>query len=204
MISQNCTGFTWSKRRERAALLVAKDEETDEQIAAALKITRRTLAYWKRNPAFAARVQEHRDRWRRELAAKGLVEKRNRVDALNERWEKMRQIIAERAEDEDVANVAGGKTGLIIHRMRVIGTGKNAQLVDEYEVDTGLLKELRAHEEQAAKELGQWVEKGELTGKDGGPIQLAARVEIYIPSNGRDDRDSTTAGAAGSVPSNTG
>jgi hypothetical protein len=35
------------------------------------------------------------------------------------------------------------------------------------------LRELRAIEEQVAKELGQLVDKRELTGKDGGPLQVA-------------------------------
>ena len=41
-------------------------------------------------------------------------------------------------------------------------------------VDNGLvnlLAELRAHEEQAAKELGQWTEKQQIGGRDG-PVEI--------------------------------
>jgi hypothetical protein len=41
--------------------------------------------------------------------------------------------------------------------------------VEEYQVDTGLLKELREHEKQAAQELGQWSEKARV---EQGPIEV--------------------------------
>jgi hypothetical protein len=45
--------------------------------------------------------------------------------------------------------------------------------VEEYAVDTGLLREMRAHEEQAARELGQWVERQTQDLTTGGqPVQL--------------------------------
>jgi hypothetical protein len=39
---------------------------------------------------------------------------------------------------------------------------KLSEEVAEYSIDTGLLKELRDHERQAAQELGQWAEKVDL------------------------------------------
>jgi hypothetical protein len=42
-------------------------------------------------------------------------------------------------------------------------------VVEEYEVDTGLLKELREHEKQAAQELGQWSDKARA---EQGPIDV--------------------------------
>ena len=51
---------------------------------------------------------------------------------------------------------------------------KTTLLVEVASLDVGLLKELREHEKQAAQELGQWTEKRELTGKDGGPIEIAS------------------------------
>jgi hypothetical protein len=42
-----------------------------------------------------------------------------------------------------------------------------------------LLGELRAHERQAAEELGQWTEKRELTGKNGGPLEIKV---TFVPS----------------------
>ena len=61
----------------------------------------------------------------------------------------MRQVIAERAACPDFAKVPGGTTGLLCRDLRCKDT-------PVYKVDTGLLAELRAHEQQAAQELSQW------------------------------------------------
>lgn len=97
----------------------------------------------------------------------------------------MQQVIAERAEDIELQDVAGGKTGLIVHNVKGVGKGEDFQLIDLYEVDTGLLKELREHEKQAAQELGQWTEKKDLT-TNGQPL----RFTISIDRKEDDDSDS--------------
>ena len=40
----------------------------------------------------------------------------------------------------------------------------------------------------AAKKRG-WGERQEVTGADGGPIETKTTVTVYLPDNGRDDRD---------------
>jgi hypothetical protein len=72
-----------------------------------------------------------------------------------DRWEKMKAVMAARA--ADMADVPGGASGLLVRQYKQIGKVK----VEEYAVDTGLLRELRAHERQAAQELGQWMEKSD-------------------------------------------
>jgi len=62
----------------------------------------------------------------------------------------MRQVIKERAESPEFAAVPGGKTGLLCKDL------KGRRDTPVYKVDTGLLAELRAHEQQAAQELSQW------------------------------------------------
>ena len=49
--------------------------------------------------------------------------------------------------------------------LKQLGRGDEAETVEEFRVDTGLLKELRETEKQAAQELGQWAEKHEVTGE---------------------------------------
>jgi DNA-binding XRE family transcriptional regulator len=158
------TEFRWTTQREQAAQLVADDALSDQSIADKLGVTRQTLANWKREPAFQQRVAEHLEAAREAIRAEGIANRINRVNALNDRWNRMRTVIEERAEDEAMQDVPGGKTGLLVHQTKAIGTGANQTIIDEYAVDTGLLKELRAHEEQAAKELGQWTEKREDSG----------------------------------------
>lgn len=159
---QNGTKFQWNMKRERAALLVAEDKLTDEAIACELEIGRQTLVRWKKTPEFKARVSKIIEKVRAKLESEGLRNKRNRLKALNERWEKMAEVIRQRAQThKDIAS--GGNTGLLVRQVKGIGKGEDFQVVEEYAVDTGLLREMREHEKQAAVELGEWTEKREHT-----------------------------------------
>jgi len=95
-----------------------------------------------------------------------------RVQTLQNRWDKMRRVIDERAASPDFADVPGGTTGLLCKDYK----GKVADTV-VYKVDTGLLAELRGHERQAAEELGQWktrVEERKVIGASPAAMTLAA------------------------------
>lgn len=146
---------------------------------------RTTLKNWAVAFGWQARLAEIAEVERQAIVAKGIAEKQNRIDAYNDRWRRMQQVIAERAEDIELQDVAGGKTGLIVHNVKGVGKGEDFQLIDLYEVDTGLLKELREHEKQAAQELGQWTEKKDLT-TNGQPL----RFTISIDRKEDDDSDS--------------
>lgn len=136
-------------------MLVAQDDLTDEKIAAAIRISKRQLERWKAVPEFAARVEQHREKWRAEIEAEGIANRQNRVDAQNDRWRRMQQVIDARAKDESMKHVPGGETGLLAHDVKGVGRGEDFQLIDVYAVDTGLLKEMREHEKLTAEELGQ-------------------------------------------------
>lgn len=165
-----------TRRQEAAALLVAKGIQTHEAAAAHLGITSQTLLRWRQQEAFTARVQALQEAMAAAVVSEGIALRTKRVAALNDRWNRMQRVIEERAEDPEVAHVPGGSTGLMVHTVKMIGGGRDATTVDEYAVDVGLLKELRAHEEQAAKELGQWTEKQEVIGgRDGSGVTV--RIE---------------------------
>lgn len=89
-------------------------------------------------------------------AAPMLSAKNSRLAALEDRHERMRIVMDERA--EEMAGVPGGRSGLLVRQIKQVGQGDNAQIVEEYKLDTGLLSEFREHEKQAAMELGQWQE----------------------------------------------
>lgn len=186
----NATGFRWSKKTEEAALLVAKDEQTDQAIADACKVHKVTLERWKQHPEFSARVQEHRDTWRTEIKARGIADRQNRIDALNNRHERMQRVIEARA--EELADVPGGGTGLLVRQAKLVKvytsngddkdedgetlySAKRDVVVYEYTVDTALLKEMRETEKQAAQDLGQWTEKQEHSG------EMLVRQYVGVP-----------------------
>ena len=150
-------------RQERAALLLAADDLSDEKIAEAVRVGRATLSRWKLRDDFKARVQAHRAAIAERVVAEGVAVKVGRIRQLDRRWRHLRAVIDERAADPAMQNVPGGKTGLLVRQRKVIGTGSNAQTIEEYVVDVATLRELRGLEQQAAQEMGQWTEKRETT-----------------------------------------
>lgn len=69
--------------QERAAELVADDEHSDVEIAKIVGVTRRTLARWKKTPAFSAAVQELRESFRERMLQHGFADRARRVQGLN-------------------------------------------------------------------------------------------------------------------------
>src|SRR5262245_15630090 len=208
-MSQNVTRFCWSADRSRAACLLAEGRLTDEAIARDAGVTRRQLARWKNHPEFAARVALLARDLDAACAKRGIGRRLQRLRALDERWEKMLQVIAERAADPTLARVPGGPTGLLARTMKTIRHHDDVLAIPEYAVDTALLRELREHEKQAAVELGQWVTKVAPTNPDGSDEYggfsdddratllraLGARLGVAAPrANGRGP------GAAGGPP----
>jgi transcriptional regulator with XRE-family HTH domain len=161
--------------------LVAADQLTDEQIAAQVGVTRQSLARWKRDATFLELVAEERTRQIAAIRAKGVAFKQNRIDAYNRRWQLLHDVIDERAEEMQ-DDAAGGKTGLLVRQVKSIGFGPNNHTVEEYAVDTGLLKEIRELEKQAAIEMGEWSEKRELTGD----LPVTFTLKLAVDSADRD------------------
>ena len=177
--------FEWNTKRDQAAVDVARDQETEEAVATALGVTRMTLWRWKQHPAFQQRVEQHRAEFRAVVRRRGIAVIENRVERLDRDWRKMRAVIESRAEEaksQRAANEAmieealrlgsderqiaklerelpyvapGMESGLVVRDYK----GNGPFIREVFAVDTGLLAEIRAHEQQAAKELGQWVEK---------------------------------------------
>jgi hypothetical protein len=162
--------FRWDKRKEEAALALANDELTDEQIAERAGVCRAALCLWKQNPDFAARVESYVNEFRRRVRARGIAILERRVASLDDRWSRMHRLMTERADAPEMKAVAGGSTGLLAHDVKAIGSGPLAEKVDVYTFDAALMKEIRETERQAAQELSQWTEKHEHMGKGGGPI----------------------------------
>jgi hypothetical protein len=168
-------------KQKRAAWLVAEDEKSLNEIALECAIAPRTLDYWIRKPAFAARVQEVRAELAANLSRYRIARKDRRVAALQDRWDRQHRIIAERAENPEMQNVDGGSTGMMVRTLKVVGAGEFAQLVEEYGYDTGLDAAMRATEMQAAKESGQWTEKSDIP-SDGAAFPPAIVQIIELPA----------------------
>ena len=155
--------FRWDARKTEAAQLLAEGEFSVVEIAAKIGVERTAVYRWLQIEEFAVRVAENEKRLG-DISLRRVIARRNRrLLSLESRWLGMQQVIEERSKAPYMQDVAGGKTGLLVRTIKSVGSGDNAQIVEEYAVDTGLLKELREHEKQAAQECGQWTEKIEQT-----------------------------------------
>lgn len=172
---QTLAAFRWSTQREQAAILAADDQLSNEQIAERVGVTRQALDKWKRQPDFQARVQAVITAATAKLANQGIREKVNRITALADRHERLCQVIGARAGDPLMAEVPGGRTGMLVAEPMLVKVYaseaspdagddiqdpirplKETRVLYKYAVDTGLLKELREIEKHIAQELGQW------------------------------------------------
>lgn len=142
-----------------------------------------------KNPKIADRIAAYRAT----IESAGIANQQNRIDAYNERWRLLKQIREERAADDWLADVPGGRTGFVVKQLKTVKhhylpdpddeDGKPSQmLVETWEsaVDTGFLKEFRELEKQAAQDVGQWTEKRELAGPNGGPIEITG-IAVPLP-----------------------
>lgn len=103
--------------------------------------------------------------------------------AARETYDKLLQIVEESAVDPMLAGIPGGKTGLIMRNMKGIGKGKEFRLVEQFQADTRLVKELRGVEEQIARELGQWQERIEVADTSLADIMAKARQRKPVPAD---------------------
>jgi Helix-turn-helix of insertion element transposase len=156
----------------QAAQLVAEGELTDQVIANELGLERRTLWRWRRNTRFMAKVDAITDRLNSALARRAIAHKVRRIDRLNRDWLKLQSIMEARANDSTLANEPGGSTGLLVRTLKTIGQGKTSRVVEEFNVDAALLRELLSIEQQAAKELGQWTDKVAVRDESPKPIAV--------------------------------
>lgn len=180
-----------SKRSRYAivAPLVAADDLDDVAIAKRAGISVPTLTRWKRDPAFQALVAHERETIQRAMLRHEIAKKHRRLHYLNELHQRLWQVIEERARyyqdlaerqrhdpvtaaasrmfvsTEETRCPPGGETGLVIRQVRAVGSGRSTQIVEEYVVDAATIREIRALQEQAARELGQWIERQEQTGE---------------------------------------
>lgn len=109
-------------------------------------------------------IKEAIDRYRAEIKRKGIAAQQNRIDSYVSDFTLTTQIMAERAEDSDIAQGPGGKTGLIVRTIKGLGSGDNFTTVEEFAFDAALLTARQTLRRQIAEELGEWQDNLNLSG----------------------------------------
>jgi hypothetical protein len=153
-IVQNCAAL--SARQQRAAELLARDERSDEDIAAELRVARRRLDYWKRRPAFAALVAEVRAQLRKQLRRRVLSE------AFADKVERVRAL-------NTVATALLAQLGTADYQT-MIGVTDAGEPIMAFDRDR--LREFRAYLEQIAVEVGD-------RDKQAGGVNVGVAVKVY-------------------------
>ncbi len=179
--------FRWTKGLIAAAPLLAEDEMSDARIAEEVGISTATLARAKRHPEFQKRIAEHEADLDREARRGTILRLRGRLKKYAD-MDRRLQIIVDEREAEMVA-VTGGKSGYLVRQKKSVGYGRETQIVEEVAFDSALHREQRALMEQAARETGQWVEKGEISGPNGGAIKIREVVIDRTAKPSSDDDD---------------
>jgi hypothetical protein len=168
-----------NSKHEQFALAIAKGESLAEAYISAgysERGAKQSAARLLRNANIRARVAQIPAELSVGTIALEISSRNARVRALQDRWDRMRQVIEERAASPDFDKVPGGTTGLLCRDLRCKDT-------PVYKLDTGLLAELRAHEQQAAQELSQWqakavVEDGKVIDATPAAIALASMLSL--------------------------
>lgn len=127
------------------------------------------------NDNIAAAIAAHKA----QIESEGIANRTNRVKAQNERWEALDTIRRERAEHHG-DDAPGSSTGFIVKHIRGVGGGEDFTLVDEFLFDKALFDAYTALEQHTAKELGQVIDRTEVTGKDGGAIAIRRYIGVDV------------------------
>lgn len=154
----------------------------------------KTLAVTGHDLLISPNVKQAIDDHRIAIKAEGIANQQNRIEAYNQRWTLLEQIRQERAADEWLSDVPGGRTGFVVKQLKNVKhhfvpdpddeEGKeSSMLMETWEsaVDTGHLKEFRELEKQAAQDTGQWTEKREVSGPGGEPFAIIFRERADGP-----------------------
>lgn len=177
--------FKWNKKKERAALLLAQNDMNQIRIAEEVGTTDVTISNWKREAEFMARVASHMDEIEQEMLRLPIAKRVVRLRRLNDLQERLQLVLDDRQNAyKNDEGIVGGRSGVITKQTKSVGYGKNTEIIQEAAFDASIVREMRAIDEQAAKELGQWIDKGELTGANGSPLMMS---EVVINMAGLGD-----------------
>lgn len=194
-VSQNVTN------KPLAATLYAESEmlpegesrKTDQEIADAVGVTRRTVLRWKQDSEFQAMVQDAQGKIIADALRLPSAQKFYRIRQMNQIIQRLLTALDLRGETysrtsntpEEAARQLFGDgvppwaaTGLFIERKKMSATGR---VVSEWEMDTALIREIRASFEHVARETGQWTEQSKVEMDGGVRIELVGIADEDMP-----------------------
>ena len=116
----------------------------------------------------------------RQITDAAIASKVNRILDADRDYRRLGEVIEARATDARY-DEPGYRSGVMVHQLKQIGSGRNTQTVDEYKVDTALVAERRALRREVAEELDQ-LPRGNNINIDNRTQILIRQVDGYDPS----------------------
>jgi hypothetical protein len=149
-----------SAKHELAATLLAEDRLSDAEIARRCGVTERTLNNWKQQPEFQKRLSAVTAKFSDRVVGAAITQKNKRLEVLQNLQDRLLQVVDERSQDPAMAKVPGGKTGLVVRKLKTVGTGNDARVVPEYSIDGQVLKEIQQVHKNARAEARMFDPEG--------------------------------------------
>jgi hypothetical protein len=177
-------------RQTIAAQLLGEDRLPDRQIAEIVGISRRQLAKWKTLPDFKELINTHAKQYISQFTTEGLARKEKRLAVKNDIHDRLLTAIKERGDDPDMEDVPGGTTGLVVKQYKAIGKGKSFRIIEEYKIDTPVVRSILDLHEDVREELGQnKIPQFQPVDAQGQPLQppqiVVQVVQVQKGSDGR-------------------
>jgi hypothetical protein len=162
--------FKWTTKTITIAHLMA-DGKTNQQICDEVKVSQSSIIKYKKHPEFQKAVRAIVAETEKRILNSGIATRANRVRLLSDLVDGMLSIRDQRA--SEFKNVPGGNTGLLTVTRRKIGE----QIVDETGVfDSRFVQELRNTVAAIQDEVGDNIDRHEVSGPDGKPINLSVNL----------------------------
>lgn len=149
-------------KKEKAAYLLGTTSDSVDEIAIYAGTTKMSIMDWLGDPEFTLRVTHFQNAHLAEMKRLPYARKADRIKAYSDDLQRLDTVIAARqrsftAIGETESNTTtGGVSGLVIHKIKAVGTGDMQTIVDEYEIDNALLQMRLAVNKQMAQELGDY------------------------------------------------
>lgn len=120
--------------------------------------------------------------WREEIKTTSLRELDGRLAKLEELESRLWRLIHAR-EEENGDYAGGGATGLLVRQRKMMGGGEFGYEITEYVYDSAVIRDLTGVYAQIAKETGADKLKLEVSGPNGGPVQVSSDLMVDIVTN---------------------
>lgn len=169
--------FAWSAAQEKAAVLLAEGSMSQISVAAEVGVTRQTVGKWMQQPEYQAHVAAVRAEMIERVKITGIANKESRLLAYADRHQRLRELYLSRARSNAKSEVPGMATGLLSSDITETSYDDRTVVYESHTLDRHLLREMRELEKLIATEMGDLVQRTDITSGDA-PIKAYIAIDV--------------------------